>query len=131
MSSPRSSPATVRSFSLPAPATRLTPCLTAGMTESTALTTVLTPEFFQYGSVGVPVPSCEIKLVDFAEAGYFSSNTRPQGEVWIRGPSVSYGYCSSFSLSRLRSSSFLYAVKRPDLTAESMTADGWMQTGVR
>lgn len=71
------------------------------MTESTALTTVMTPEFFQYGSVGVPVPSCEIKLVDFAEAGYFSTNTRPQGEVWIRGPSVSKGYCASFSLQLL------------------------------
>lgn len=59
------------------------------------LSTILTPEFFQYGAVGIPVPSCEIKLVDFAEAGYFATNTPPQGEVWIRGPSVSKGYGES------------------------------------
>lgn len=56
---------------------------------------ILPPDFHQYGSVGVPVPSCEIKLVDVEEANYFSSNTVPQGEVLIRGPSVTKGYCAS------------------------------------
>ena len=33
------------------------------------------------------IPSdVEVKLVDFADAGYFASNQPPQGEIWIRGP---------------------------------------------
>ena len=33
------------------------------------------------------IPACvEVKLVDFPDAGYYSTNTpRPQGEIWIRG----------------------------------------------
>ncbi|GAA5969832.1 hypothetical protein JCM11641_008054 [Rhodosporidiobolus odoratus] len=83
-----------------------------GMTESTAMCCLLPPEFHQYGTVGCPVPSCEIKLVDVEEAGYKSTNTPPQGEIWIRGPSVTKGY-----------------YKREDLTKEAWTEDGWFQTG--
>lgn len=83
-----------------------------GMTESTALSAILHPDYFQLGAVGLPVPSCEIKLVDFAEAGYFSTNTPPQGEVWLRGHSISKGY-----------------YKRDDLTADAWTSDNWLKTG--
>ncbi|KAL8280471.1 hypothetical protein RQP46_007119 [Phenoliferia psychrophenolica] len=83
-----------------------------GMTESTALSCILHPDYFQLGPVGVPVPSCEVKLVDFEEAGYFSANTPPQGEIWIRGNSISKGYYN-----------------KPELTAEAITKDGWLQTG--
>ena len=40
------------------------------------------------------VESCiEMKLVDFPEAGYFATNKpNPQGEVWVRGPSVMTEY---------------------------------------
>lgn len=75
---------------------------------------VLPPECFTYGSVGLIMPSVEIKLKDVPEAGYLSTNTPPQGEVLIRGPSVIGGY-----------------YKRDDLnTDESIfTKDGWLRTG--
>jgi long-chain acyl-CoA synthetase len=75
---------------------------------------VLPPELMQYGSVGLPVPSIEVKLLDHPEAGYLSSNDPPRGEVCIRGPSVTRGY-----------------YKRPDLNEDEniFTKDGWLRTG--
>jgi long-chain acyl-CoA synthetase len=84
-----------------------------GLTESCGMCAILSPNYMQYECVGVPVPSTEIKLVDAPETGYLSTNVpNPQGEVWIRGPSVSKGY-----------------FKRDDITKESMTDDGWFKTG--
>lgn len=84
-----------------------------GLTESCGMCAILSPTYMQYECVGVPVPSTEIKLVDAPETGYLSTNQpNPQGEVWIRGPSVSRGY-----------------FKRDDITKESMTEDGWFKTG--
>lgn len=54
----------------------------------------------------------EVKLQDYPEAGYLSTNHPPQGEVWLRGGSVTKGY-----------------YKRPDLNKESFTEDGWFKTG--
>ena len=84
------------------------------MTESCGMCAILPPEFMQYGSVGVPVPSVEIKLLDVAEAGYLSTNEHPQGEVLLRGPSVIKGY-----------------YKRDDLNNDEtiFTQDGWFRTG--
>ena len=75
---------------------------------------ILPPEFMQYGSVGTPVPSIEIKLLDSPEAGYLTSEKPQRGEVLIRGPSVTKGY-----------------FKRPDLNddPEIFTKDGWLRTG--
>ena len=85
-----------------------------GMTESCAMCAILPPELMQYGSVGLPVPSVEIKLLDVPEAGYKSTNNPPQGEVCIRGPAVTKGY-----------------YKRPDLNNDEkiFTKDGWLRTG--
>ena len=76
--------------------------------------TILTPDQFRYSSVGVPSPSIEIKLVDVPEANYLSSGTPQQGEVWIRGPSVTKGY-----------------FKRDDLNNDEtiFAKDGWFRTG--
>lgn len=76
--------------------------------------TVLTPDQFVYGSTGIPMPSIEVKLVDVPEANYLSSNTPQQGEVWIRGASVTGGYFN-----------------RDDLNNDEniFTKDGWFRTG--
>ena len=84
------------------------------MTESCGMCSILPPELMRYHSVGLPVPSIDIKLRDVPEAGYFSTNNPPQGEVCIRGPSVVNGY-----------------YKRPDLNSDEtiFTKDGWLRTG--
>jgi len=76
--------------------------------------TILPPELMQYRSVGLPSPSVEIKLLDVPEMGYKSANNPPQGEVCIRGPSVTKGY-----------------YKRDDLNNDELifTKDGWLRTG--
>ncbi|WWD17065.1 hypothetical protein CI109_101502 [Kwoniella shandongensis] len=83
-----------------------------GLTESTAMAAILNPGWMQYGVAGGPVPAAEIKLIDAPDAGYFSTNTLPQGEILIRGPAIFKGY-----------------YKRPDLDKEAFTADGWFRTG--
>lgn len=84
-----------------------------GLTETCGMASILVPEFWNYQTVGVPVPSVEIKLQDYPDAGYFNSNKpHPQGEVLLRGGSVFKNY-----------------FKRPDLDAESFTEDGWFKTG--
>ncbi|KAF5329534.1 hypothetical protein D9619_009047 [Psilocybe cf. subviscida] len=85
-----------------------------GMTESCGMCAILPPELMRYGTVGVPVPSIDIKLLDVPEAAYLSTNNPPQGEVCIRGPSVVKGY-----------------YKRPDLNEDEtiFTKDGWLRTG--
>ncbi|KAJ3517351.1 hypothetical protein NLJ89_g568 [Agrocybe chaxingu] len=94
-----------------------------GLTETCGMCALLPPELLSVGPVGVPAPSVEIKLLDCPEMGYFSSTDSssssttshlPQGEVCIRGPSVTSGYFN-----------------RPDLNndEEIFTKDGWFRTG--
>ncbi|OCH87696.1 long-chain-fatty-acid-CoA-ligase [Obba rivulosa] len=85
-----------------------------GMTESCAMCAITPPEYLRYDAVGLPVPSIEIKLLDVPEANYLSTNNPPQGEVCIRGPSVTKGY-----------------YKRDDLNNDEtiFTKDGWLRTG--
>ncbi|KAH9985898.1 long-chain-fatty-acid-CoA-ligase [Russula vinacea] len=63
-----------------------------GMTESCGVTAIVPPDIMQYGCVGLPFASVEIKFLDVPEAGYFSTNDPPQGEVLIRGATVTSGY---------------------------------------
>ncbi|KAJ7054630.1 long-chain-fatty-acid-CoA-ligase [Mycena amicta] len=89
-----------------------------GMTESCGMCAIMPPECFRYDTVGLPVPSIEIKLLDVPEAGYFSGgrngSKEERGEVCIRGPSVISGY-----------------YKRDDLNSDSsiFPGDGWLRTG--
>lgn len=65
-------------------------------------------------SVGSVTPAVEMKLVAFEEGGYLTSSNPPRGEIWVRGASITKGY-----------------FKQDKVTAETITADGWLQTGLR
>ncbi|KAH9985899.1 long-chain-fatty-acid-CoA-ligase [Russula vinacea] len=85
-----------------------------GMTESCGVTAIVPPEIMQYDCVGLPFPSVEIKFLDVPEVGYFSTNDPPQGEILIRGATVTSGY-----------------YKREDFNSDEsiFTRDGWLRTG--
>jgi long-chain acyl-CoA synthetase len=81
-----------------------------GLTETVGGATACVPEDTANGEVGPPIPSCEVRLVSVPELNYFAKNN--QGEVWIRGPTISSGY-----------------YKEPEKTAEDFDKDGWFHTG--
>ena len=83
-----------------------------GLTETSAMGALMDPLAWTDSALGEVVGSVEIKLVDFADAGYFSTNKPPQGEIWIRGDSVTSGY-----------------LDLEKETKESFTEDGWFKTG--
>ena len=62
------------------------------------------------GTVGPPIASTEVRVVDPA-SGEDVETGRP-GELWIRGPQVMAGYRG-----------------RPEATAATVDADGWLRTG--
>jgi len=85
-----------------------------GLTETSA-TVALQGGFdrFEVQSVGAPLPSSEIKLVDVPEMGYLSTDKPyPRGEIVVRGNNISTGY-----------------FKHDSLTKEVFTKDGWFYTG--
>ena len=83
-----------------------------GLTETSAMGALQDPKAWNPDTLG-NIPGCiEMKLVDFAEAGYYSTNTPPQGEIWIRGDSVTEGYWDN-----------------EKETKDALTSDGWFMTG--
>lgn len=71
---------------------------------------------FPVSSVGVLIPGCDAKLVD-PETGaeleeHGDDGLTAPGEIWVRGPNVMLGY-----------------LNRPDATAETLDADGFLHTG--
>ncbi|MCJ1400898.1 long-chain fatty acid-CoA ligase [Xylographa trunciseda] len=83
-----------------------------GLTETTAMGALCSPIHWTNDALGEPPSSVEIKLVDFADAGYYSSSNPPQGEIWIRGDPVIDKYFDN-----------------EEETRESITSDGWFKTG--
>ena len=63
------------------------------------------------GTVGVPFPSTEIRVVD-PENPAIERGIEEEGELLIRGPQVFQGYWN-----------------RPNETAEVLLSDGWLRTG--
>lgn len=84
-----------------------------GLTETAAMGALTDPLAWTDDSLGAMPASIEVKLVDFPDAGYFATNQPlPQGEIWIRGASVTDGYLNLESE-----------------TKEAYTEDGWFRTG--
>lgn len=83
-----------------------------GLTETAAMGAIQDPLWFDPESLG-EMPGCiEMKLVDFPDAGYFAKNNPQQGEIWIRGNSVTSGYLNN-----------------EEETKAAFTDDGWFKTG--
>lgn len=91
----------------------ITPMISGyGLTETTAMGALMDPLAWTDTALG-ELPACiEMKLVDFADAGYYSTNNPPQGEIWIRGGGITSGY-----------------LELEQETKESFTDDGWFKTG--
>lgn len=80
-----------------------------GLTECSPVVTVNPPQLESYkGSIGMPVPSTDIKLCDDDGKEVASGET---GEMYVKGPQVMKGY-----------------LNRPEATAE-IIQDGWLATG--
>lgn len=80
-----------------------------GLTEaSPVVTSSVGTEWFP-GSVGVPVPGCEVRVVDEDAEDVLVGDT---GEIWVRGANVFAGYLDD-----------------EEATSAVLTPDGWLRTG--
>ena len=81
-----------------------------GLTETSPIVSCNPLDSAQFnGSVGVPLPSTEVAILDDEGAPLGAGE---MGEICVRGPQVMAGYWN-----------------RPDATAETLTPDGWLRTG--
>jgi acyl-CoA synthetase (AMP-forming)/AMP-acid ligase II len=83
-----------------------------GMTETSPVThsSPADPAQVKHGSVGVPAPNTECKIVDLVTGESLGPNK--EGEVCVRGPQIMMGY-----------------LNRPDATAATIDTDNWLHTG--
>ncbi|MGK2949750.1 MAG: class I adenylate-forming enzyme family protein [Acidimicrobiales bacterium] len=82
-----------------------------GLTETSSVATVISGQdaVERPTSVGPPVPTVEVKIIDAAGNDLGANET---GEVCITGPILMAGYWN-----------------KPEATAEAIDADGWLHTG--
>ena len=81
-----------------------------GMTESSGCVTICHPDRVRPGSSGQLIPGTQGRIVDPETGVDVARGTT--GEFWFRGPQNFKGY-----------------LNRPEATAETITADGWVRTG--
>jgi acyl-CoA synthetase (AMP-forming)/AMP-acid ligase II len=83
-----------------------------GMTETSPVThsSPAPPHELKFGSVGVPAPNTECKIVDLETGEALPPGQR--GEVCVRGPQVMKGY-----------------LNQPQATAQTIDSEGWLHTG--
>ncbi|BCD87189.1 long-chain-fatty-acid--CoA ligase [Pseudomonas solani] len=84
-------------------------CEGFGMTETSPVVSVNPFQSIQIGTIGIPVPSTECKVVD-DEGNDLAIGAI--GELCVKGPQVMKGYW-----------------QRQDATDEILSADGWLKTG--
>lgn len=88
-------------------------CQGYGLTESLSGICLACPNETELGTCGPISPTCEVRLRDVPELGYFSSDKpSPRGEIMLRGPQMFSGYYHN-----------------SEKTLESLDKDGWFHTG--
>ncbi|MEU8586858.1 acyl-CoA synthetase [Streptomyces sp. NPDC048664] len=83
-----------------------------GMTETLMNTSVRVDGEPRPGTVGVPLPGVELRLVEEDGTPLAAWDGETVGEIQVRGPHLFTGY-----------------LNRPDATAAAFTGDGWFRTG--
>ncbi|MFJ6902222.1 acyl-CoA synthetase [Streptomyces hokutonensis] len=83
-----------------------------GMTETLMNTSVRADGEPRAGTVGVPLPGVELRLVEEDGTQLPVYDGESVGEIQVRGPNL-----------------FTEYLNRPDATAAAFTADGWFRTG--
>ena len=83
-----------------------------GMTETLMNTAVRADGEARPGTVGLPLPGVELRLVEEDGTPIAAYDGETVGEIQVRGPNLFTGY-----------------LHRPDATAGAFTADGWFRTG--
>ena len=83
-----------------------------GMTETSPVThsSPARAEQTKFGSVGVPAPGTECKILDLSTGAVLGP--RQEGELCVRGPQIMKGY-----------------LNRPEATAQTIDSEGWLHTG--
>jgi acyl-CoA synthetase (AMP-forming)/AMP-acid ligase II len=81
-----------------------------GLTETSPVTHATPPGGFKPGSIGVPLPHTEVRVVDPGTEDDLPAGE--DGEIWIRGPQVMHGYLNN-----------------PEATSITIDHDGWLHTG--
>lgn len=84
-------------------------CEGYGLTETSPIATVNPIQKIRLGTIGIPVPSTQCKVVD--EQGV-EQPLGEMGELCVKGPQVMKGYW-----------------QREEATAEILDAEGWLKTG--
>jgi len=80
-----------------------------GLTEAAPVVTSGTGLVAPEGSIGVPLPGLQVRLVD---ADGQDALVGDAGELWVKGPNVFAGYWND-----------------PEATRAALTEDGWLRTG--